>query len=63
MLENLVNDMFWYDISNFDVVVLCRYWNGWWIEVILNDVEKLGGIIREKVLFSELNNIFINLFI
>ncbi|CAC8726212.1 phage minor structural, N-terminal region domain protein [Staphylococcus aureus] len=38
-----------------------RYWNGRWIEETPNDVEKLGGITREKALFSELNNIFINL--
>ncbi|SUK17582.1 phage minor structural, N-terminal region domain protein [Staphylococcus aureus] len=40
-----------------DVAVLRRYWNGRWIEETPNDVEKLGGIIREKALFSELNNI------
>ncbi|HHA0755125.1 TPA: phage tail spike protein [Staphylococcus aureus] len=59
--ENPVNDMLWYDTSNPDVAVLRRYWNGRWIEATPNDVEKLGGIIREKALFSELNNIFINL--
>ncbi len=31
------------------------------VEETPNDVEKLGGITREKALFSELNNIFINL--
>ncbi|CAC6400501.1 phage minor structural, N-terminal region domain protein [Staphylococcus aureus] len=59
--ENPVNDMLWYDTSNPDVAVLRRYWNGRWIEATPNDVEKLGGITREKALFSELNNIFINL--
>lgn len=59
--ENPVNDMLWYDTSNPDVAVLRRYWNGLWIEETPNDVEKLGGITREKALFSELNNIFINL--
>ncbi|CAC7944603.1 TPA: hypothetical protein I1Q82_002229 [Staphylococcus aureus] len=59
--ENPVNDMLWYDTSNPDVAVLRRYWNGRWIEETPNDVEKLGGITREKALFSELNNIFINL--
>ncbi|HDD6944697.1 TPA: hypothetical protein PBG98_002060 [Staphylococcus aureus] len=59
--ENSVNDMLWYDTSNPDVAVLRRYWNGRWIEETPNDVEKLGGITREKALFSELNNIFINL--
>ncbi|HCD8599597.1 TPA: hypothetical protein NEB61_001690 [Staphylococcus aureus] len=59
--ENPVNDMLWYDTSNPDVAVLRRYWNGRWVEETPNDVEKLGGITREKALFSELNNIFINL--
>ncbi|HDJ7397585.1 TPA: hypothetical protein PRL37_000526 [Staphylococcus aureus] len=59
--ENPVNDMLWYDTSNPDVAVLRRYWNGRWIEATSNDVEKLGGITRAKALFSELNNIFINL--
>lgn len=59
--ENPVNDMLWYDTSNPDFAVLRRYWNGRWIEATPNDVEKLGGITREKALFSELNNIFINL--
>ncbi|HFV7594671.1 TPA: phage tail spike protein [Staphylococcus aureus] len=59
--ENSVNDTLWYDTSNPDVAVLRRYWNGRWIEETPNDVEKLGGITREKALFSELNNIFINL--
>ncbi|HGN7345317.1 TPA: phage tail spike protein [Staphylococcus aureus] len=59
--ENPVNDMLWYDTSNPDVAVLRRYWNGRWIEATPNDVEKLGGITREKALFSELNNTFINL--
>ncbi|GBV20772.1 phage minor structural protein [Staphylococcus aureus] len=59
--ENPVNDMLWYDTSNPDVAVLRRYWNGRWIEATPNDVEKLDGITREKALFSELNNIFINL--
>lgn len=59
--ENPVNDMLWYDTSNPDIAVLRRYWNGRWIEETPNDVEKLGGITREKALFSELNNIFINL--
>ncbi|MEB5757396.1 phage tail spike protein [Mammaliicoccus sciuri] len=59
--ENPVNDMLWYDTSNPEVAVLWRYWNGEWREHSVNDVEKIGGITREKALFSELNNTFINL--
>lgn len=56
-----VNDMLWYDTSNPNVAVLRRYWNGEWREETVNDVEKIGGITREKALYSELNNTFINL--
>lgn len=59
--ENPVNDMLWYDTSNPNVAVLWRYFNGEWREHSVNDVEQIGGITREKALFSELNNTFINL--
>lgn len=59
--ENPVNDMLWYDTSNSDVAVLRRYWNGEWLEETASNVERIGGITREKALFSELNNTFINL--
>lgn len=59
--ENPVNDTLWYDTSNPEVAVLRRYWNGEWIEETADDVEKIGGITREKALFSELTNTFINL--
>ncbi|WP_428700927.1 phage tail spike protein [Staphylococcus coagulans] len=59
--ENPVNDTLWLDISNPDVPVLKRYWNGQWILASVDDVEKIGGITREKALFSELKNTFINL--
>lgn len=59
--ENPVNDMLWYDTSNPDVAVLRRYWNGEWLEQTADDVEKIGGITREKALFSELTNTFTNL--
>lgn len=59
--ENPVNDMLWLDISNPDIPVLKRYWNGQWILASVDDVEKIGGITREKALFSELKNTFVNL--
>ncbi|WP_394812764.1 phage tail spike protein [Mammaliicoccus sciuri] len=59
--ENPVDDMLWYDTSNPDVAVLWRYFNGEWREHSVNDVEKIGGITREKAMFSELSNTFINL--
>lgn len=59
--ESPVNDMLWYDTSNPEVAVLRRYWNGEWVEETANDVEKIGGITREKALYSELTNTFTNL--
>lgn len=59
--ENPVNDMLWYDTSNPNVAVLRRYWNGEWLNETVDDVEKIGGITREKALLSELQNTFANL--
>lgn len=59
--DNPVNDMMWYDTSNPEVAVLRRYWNGEWLEQTADDVEKIGGITREKALYSELTNTFTNL--
>ncbi|MGN5882753.1 phage tail spike protein [Staphylococcus simulans] len=58
---NPVNDMLWYDTSNPSVAVVRRYWNGEWLESTVEDVEQIGGITREKALFSELENTFVNL--
>ncbi|HEA2792489.1 TPA: tail fiber domain-containing protein [Staphylococcus aureus] len=59
--ENPVNDMFWLDTSNPEVSVLRRYWNGKWIKSSPEKASDIGAISREQALFSELNNIFINL--
>lgn len=59
--DNPVNDMLWYDTSNLNVAVLRRYWNGEWLNETVDDVEKIGGITREKALLSELQNTFANL--
>lgn len=59
--ENPVNDMLWYDTSNPNVAVLRRYWKGEWLNETVDDVEKIGGITREKALLSELQNTFANL--
>ncbi len=59
--ENPQNDILWYDTSNPDVAVLRRYWNGEWITQTADDVEKIGGLRREQVMYRDLNNSFINL--
>lgn len=59
--DNPVNDMLWYDTRNPNVAVLRRYWNGEWLNETVDDVEKIGGITREKALLSELQNTFANL--
>lgn len=59
--SNPVNDVLWLDTSNPNVPILKRYWNGQWIKSSVDNVEQIGGVTREKALFSELNNTFINL--
>ncbi|MDU0443813.1 phage tail spike protein [Staphylococcus haemolyticus] len=59
--ENPQNDALWYDTSNPNVAVLRRYWNGKWITQTADDVEKIGGLRREQVMYRDLNNSFINL--
>lgn len=59
--ENPQNDTLWYDTSNPNVAVLRRYWNGEWITQTADDVEKIGGLRREQVMYRDLNNSFINL--
>lgn len=59
--ENPQNDTLWYDTSNPDVAVLRRYWDGEWITQTADDVEKIGGLRREQVMYKDLNNSFINL--
>ena len=59
--ENPQNDTLWYDTSNPDVAVLRRYWNGEWVTQTADDVEKIGGLRREQVMYRDLNNSFINL--
>ena len=59
--EKPVEDMLWYDTSNPDVAVLRRYVNGEWRNETAKDVEQLGGMTREKVLYNSLTNTFANL--
>lgn len=59
--EDPVNDMLWLDTSNPEVSILKRYWNGEWIKSSVDNVEQIGGITREKALYSELTNTFVNL--
>ncbi|UXR72364.1 phage tail spike protein [Staphylococcus sp. IVB6240] len=59
--ENPVNDMLWLDTNNPKVAVLRRYWEGQWINATAEKAEDIGGITREKALYSELTNTFVNL--
>lgn len=59
--EKPVEDMLWYDTSDPNVAVLRRYVNGEWRNETAKDVEQLGGMTREKVLYNSLNNTFANL--
>lgn len=59
--EHPVNDMLWYDTSNPNVAVLKRYHNGEWLNETAKDVEQLGGMTREHVLYNSITNTFQNL--
>ncbi|GGI30967.1 phage tail protein [Staphylococcus chromogenes] len=59
--DNPVNDMLWLDTRNPDVAVLRRYWEGQWINATAEKAEDIGAITREKALYSELTNTFVNL--
>nr|WP_241958579.1 phage tail spike protein [Staphylococcus haemolyticus] len=59
--ENPVEDMLWYDTSNPNVAVLKRYHNGEWRNETAKNVEQLGGMTREQVLYNSLTNTFQNL--
>lgn len=59
--DNPIEDMLWYDTSNPNVAVLKRYHNGEWLNETAKDVEQLGGMTREHVLYNSLTNTFQNL--
>lgn len=59
--DNPVNDLLWLDTSNHKVAVLRRYWNGEWIKSSVENANDVGAITREKALYSELSNTFVNL--
>lgn len=59
--DNPVEDMLWYDTSNPNVAVLKRYHNGEWLNETAKDVEQLGGMTREHVLYNSITNTFQNL--
>lgn len=59
--ENPVNDMLWLDTSNPKVAVLRRYWNGQWINATVEKADDIDAVTREKALYDDLNNTFINL--
>lgn len=59
--DNPVEDMLWYDTSNPNVAVLKRYHNGEWRNETAKNVEQLGGMTREQVLYNSLTNTFQNL--
>ncbi|KAA2278108.1 MULTISPECIES: phage tail spike protein [unclassified Staphylococcus] len=59
--DNPVENMLWYDTSNPNVAVLKRYHNGEWRNETAKNVEQLGGMTREQVLYNSLTNTFQNL--
>lgn len=59
--EKPVEDMLWYDTSNPNVAVIKRYHDGEWRNETAKNVEQLGGMTREQVMFASISNTFENL--
>ncbi|MCG3401685.1 hypothetical protein K0017_05040 [Staphylococcus massiliensis] len=47
----------WYDTSNPDNAVLRQYVNEKWENATAEDINKLGGLTREQIIYSELKNL------
>lgn len=53
----------WYDNSVSDVAVLREYKDGGWTNQTPNNVESIGGLKKEKTLYTNLHEIYENLFV
>lgn len=59
--DNPEEGQFWYDTSNPNVAVLREYVNGEWRNASAHDVEQIGGMTKEEILYNEINGTFITL--
>lgn len=52
---------FWYDTTNPKVAVLREYKNGQWQNASAHDVEQIGGMTKEAIIFGELSGTFVSI--
>lgn len=52
---------FWYDTTNPKVAVLREFVDGEWRNASAHDVEQIGGMTKESIIFNEINGTFISL--
>lgn len=52
---------FWYDTTNPKVAVLREFKNGRWENASAHDVEQIGGMTKEAIIYNEVNGTFIAL--
>ncbi|MCD5140450.1 hypothetical protein IVP04_03755 [Mammaliicoccus sciuri] len=52
---------FWYDTSNFKVAVLREFKNGRWENASAHDVEQIGGMTKEAIIYNEINGTFLSI--
>ncbi|WP_425255466.1 phage tail spike protein [Mammaliicoccus sciuri] len=52
---------FWYDTTNPKVAVLREFVDGEWRNASAHDVEQIGGMTKEAIIYNEVNGTFITL--
>lgn len=52
---------FWYDTSNSKVAVLREFKNGRWENASAHDVEQIGGMTKEVIIYNEINGTFLSI--
>lgn len=52
---------FWYDTSNSKVAVLREFKNGRWENASAHDVEQIGGMTKEAIIYNEINGTFLSI--
>lgn len=52
---------FWYDTTNPKVAVLREFKNGRWENASAHDVEQIGGMTKEAIIYNEINGTFLSI--
>lgn len=52
---------FWYDTTNPKVAVLREFVDGEWRNASAHDVEQIGGMTKEAIIYNEINGMFLSI--